>query len=107
VAAITLAGTARAQGSQAAPHDHGRMGAMAHCQKMMAGATAGQQKLDELIAKMNAATGQLKIDQIAAVLTELVAQQRMIQTHIRCMGVPASTANAPKGPPQAGREQNQ
>ena len=35
-----------------------------------------QRKLDDLVAKMNAATGQAKVDAIAAVVTELVAQRR-------------------------------
>ena len=35
-----------------------------------------QRKLDELVAKMNAATGEAKVDAIAAVVTELVAQRK-------------------------------
>ena len=34
------------------------------------------QKLDDLIAKMNAAKGEAKVDAIAAVLNELVAQRK-------------------------------
>jgi len=35
-----------------------------------------QRKLDDLVAKMNAATGEAKVDAIAAVVTELVAQRK-------------------------------
>ena len=35
-----------------------------------------QRKLDELVAKMNAAKGEAKVDAIAAVVTELVAQRK-------------------------------
>ena len=35
-----------------------------------------QKKLDDLVAKMNAAKGEAKVDAIAAVLNELVAQRK-------------------------------
>ena len=35
-----------------------------------------QRKLDELVAKMNAAKGEARVDAIAAVVTELVAQRK-------------------------------
>lgn len=63
-----------------------QMGMMADCQKMMADMNAGQEKLDGLIAEMNAATGQQKIDRIAAVLTELVARQKAMHAHMTMMG---------------------
>jgi ABC-type glycerol-3-phosphate transport system substrate-binding protein len=107
VATILLAGTVYAQSSQATSKDYGQMGMMANCQKMIAGTKAGQERLDELIAKMNAATGELKVDQIAAVLTELVAQQKAMHARMTCMGrEPASPASAPKEPSQSGHEQH-
>ena len=44
--------------------------------KMMADMKAADQKLDPLVAKMNAATGQAKTDATAATVTELVAQRK-------------------------------
>src|SRR5512134_1770602 len=38
-------------------------------------ATAAEQKLAELVARMNAATGAAKVDAIAAVVAELAAQR--------------------------------
>jgi hypothetical protein len=107
VAAMTLVATVQAQSSQAVSKEYGQMGMMANCQKMMAGAKADHEKLDELVAQMNAATGQLKVDQMAAVLTELVAQQKAMHARMPCMGrEPAAPANAPKEPPQSGHEQH-
>ena len=40
------------------------------------------QKLDDLIAKMNTAKGEAKVDAIAAVLNELVAQRRDMRKHM-------------------------
>jgi hypothetical protein len=80
---------------------------MADCQKMMAGMKAGQEKLGDLVAKMNAATGEQKIDQMAAVLTELVAQERAMHAHMTMMDhAPAPHAPAPKEQPQARPEQH-
>ena len=59
---------------------------MVGCQKMMADINVVDEKLDDLIAKMNAATGQQKIDQIAAVPTKLVAQQKAMHIHMTMMG---------------------
>src|SRR5262245_48766800 len=50
-----------------------------------------QKKLDELVAKMNAATGETKVDAIAAVVTELVAQRRAMMP----MGHPMGGAMRP------------
>ena len=47
---------------------------MAARQNMMASMMAGQEKLDDLIAKMSAATGQAEIDLMAATITEIGAQ---------------------------------
>ena len=84
-----------------------QMGMMADCQKMMADMKAGQEKLDGLIAEMNAATGQQKIDQIAAVLTELVARQKAMHAHMTMMGhESAPLSNTPREQPPAGHEQH-
>ena len=45
-------------------------------QKMMADMKAADQKLDALVAKMNAASGQAKTDATAAAVTEFVAQRK-------------------------------
>jgi hypothetical protein len=84
-----------------------QMGMMADCQTMMADMKAGQEKLDGLIAEMNAATGQQKIDQMAAVLTELVARQKAMHAHMTMMG----HESAPHGDsrteqPRTGHEQH-
>jgi len=39
------------------------------------------QKLDELVAKMNAAQGEAKVDAIADVVNELVAQRKQMRQH--------------------------
>lgn len=84
-----------------------QMGMMADCQKMMADMKAGQEKLDDLIAKMNAATGQQKVDQMAAVLTELVARQKAMHAHMTMMGhESAPLSDAPSEQPPAGHDQH-
>ena len=105
--AIVLAVAVHAQGDQAPAKGHGAMGMMADCQKSMAGMKADQKKLDDLLAKMNAATGQLKVDQMAALLAELVAQHKTMNADMKCMGhEPAATSDEPKQPPQTGHEQH-
>jgi hypothetical protein len=82
-------------------------GMMADCQKMMADMKAGQEKLDALVAEMNAATGQEKIDRIAGVLTELVARQKAMHAHMTMMEQePAPRAVWPGEQPQTGHEQH-
>ena len=106
VAGLTTVATLQAQ-TRETPPAHDRAAMMANCQTMMAGMKAEQDKLDDLVAKMNAATGQLKIDQMAAVLTELVAHQKAMRAHMMSMGQePAAPANAPKEQPEAGHEQH-
>jgi hypothetical protein len=106
VASFTTVATLHAQ-SPETPPAHDRAAMMANCQSMMAGMKADQARLDELVAKMNAATGQLKVDQIAAVLTELVAHQKAMHAHMMSMGgTPAAPANPPKAQPEAGHEQH-
>lgn len=52
---------------------------MAQHDKMMTEMKAADQRLDSLVAKMNAASGQEKIDATAAVVTELVAQRKTMR----------------------------
>jgi hypothetical protein len=86
LAAIALAATPRAQTKEAPAKPHSEMGMMADCQKMMADMKAGQEKLEDLIAKMNAASGEEKINEMAAVLTELVARQKSMHDHMTTTG---------------------
>lgn len=106
VAGFTTVATLHAQ-TAATPPTHDRAAMMSNCQSMMAGMKADQDKLDDLIAKMNAATGSRKVEQIAAVLTELVAQQKAMHAHMMSMGgAPAVPANPPEAEPEAGHEQH-
>ena len=106
--AIALVTVLPAQTKWAPTDGQGLMAMMADCQKMMADMKAGQEKLDNLIAEMNAATGQEKIDRIAAVLTELVARQKAMQAHMTMMGHgSAPLADSPGEQPQAGHEHRQ
>ncbi len=52
---------------------------MADHEKMMAEMKAADQRLDELVAKMNAATGTEKADATAAVVNEMVTQRRTMR----------------------------
>ena len=52
--------------------------------KMMAAMKANDQKLDELVKKMNAAQGTAKVDTIAELLTALVQDRRTM--HESMMG---------------------
>lgn len=59
---------------------------MAEHEKMMAEMKAADQKLDELVSRMNSASGQAKVDATAAAVSEFVAQRktmrdRMMQMH--------------------------
>jgi len=98
-----------------APMGRGQMGMMAERQKMMAEMNAGQKKLDDLVARMNAATGQAKVDQMAAVISELVAQRRTMQGQMMSMQgdmmkqmmqmmQPGQPAAPPATPPPTGHE---
>ena len=104
-----------------APVGRGQMGMMAERQKMMAEMIASQKRLDELVAKMNAATGAAKIDQVAAVVTELVAQRKMMESRMMSEGgmlmrmmemmqpgqpAPAPLSKEPGAAPPAGHEQH-
>jgi hypothetical protein len=51
--------------------------------EMMQAMEQRQAKLDELVAKMNAAEGEAKVDAIAAVVDEMVAQHKMMHEQMR------------------------
>ena len=71
--AIACAGAAGARAQE--PKGPGRP-MQARMEQMREQMRENQRKLDDLVAKMNAATGQAKVDAIAAVVTELVNQRR-------------------------------
>ena len=52
-------------------------------EQMMKNMAAADQKLSDLVAKMNAATGDKKVAAIAEVVTELVAQRHQMQEQMR------------------------
>ena len=52
---------------------------MAEREKMMADMKAADQRLDDLVATMNAASGTEKMGAIATVVTEMVTQRRTMQ----------------------------
>jgi hypothetical protein len=52
---------------------------MADREKMMSAMKAADQRLDELVAKMNTASGMEKMTATAAVVTEMVTQRRTIR----------------------------
>ena len=54
-------------------------------EEMMAEMKVGDAKLDALVAQMNAATGPGKVDAVAAVLNELVRQQKAMHQHMEHM----------------------
>jgi hypothetical protein len=60
-------------------------------EQMMAEMKAGDSRLDALVKEMNTASGDAKVNAVAAVVTELVRQQRsmherMGQMHDQMMG---------------------
>jgi hypothetical protein len=59
---------------------------------------ANNKRLDDLVARMNAAMGEARVDAIVAVLNEMVQQRKALQPHMGMgMGAPMG---AP--PPQGG-----
>lgn len=72
---------------------------MADQKAMMAKMALADQKLDELLAKMNTATGDQKVAAIAAVVTELAGQRREMQAHMMRMhaGTVPKATGAPAG----------
>lgn len=100
LAALLILGTAivGAQGQQAPPQPQPAPATqpqpammdkckamMAEREKMMAELTAADQRLDGLVAKMNAASGQEKTDATAAVVTEMVAQRKSMRERMMNM----------------------
>ena len=55
-------------------------------QQLMADMKAGDAKLDELAATMNAATGEAKVSAMAQVVNELVRQDKAMHQHMEAMG---------------------
>jgi hypothetical protein len=105
-AAVALsAGFGYAQNNQ---HEHAapstaQAGSAEH-QAMMANMQAEQKKLDELVAQMNAAKGPDKVDRIAAVVTEMAAMHKRMNTMMMQGGMmqmmhgqpPAAPPNPPR-----------
>ncbi|HVH26111.1 MAG TPA: hypothetical protein VM818_05105 [Vicinamibacterales bacterium] len=73
------------QGERAAMGGGMMRGMMAEHQAMMAEAKAMDQKLDELVATMNAAEGPAKLDAIAAVVNELVVRRTLMRDRMMMM----------------------
>jgi hypothetical protein len=87
LAGATTATLAQAPATQEHDHDAAAPPAVRGCvmtpehRAMMTALAAGEQKLTELIAGMNAAKGEAKVEAIAAVVSELALQHaRMRQT---------------------------
>jgi regulator of PEP synthase PpsR (kinase-PPPase family) len=78
---------AEPQAAKAEPHHTGmaadkaarHQAMMAEHEKMMAEMKAADQRLDDLVVKMNAASGTEKVDAIAAVVSEIVAQRQAMR----------------------------
>jgi hypothetical protein len=79
-ATLLAAGTARTQEPPKA-HDHGEqaMPAMPMMQH------TDDEKLDKLVAEMNAAKGNDRIDRLVAVVNELVAERKAMREHMNGM----------------------
>ena len=95
VLALALTVSARAQDPQ---HQHQQTPAkpsadmsarckamMAEHEKMMAEMKTTDQRLDDLVGKMNAASGQAKVDAVATVVTEMVAQRKIMRDRMMQM----------------------
>ena len=81
-AAVSLSAVASYGQNNPAQHDHATPPAqgtvMQQQQAMMANMQAEQQKLDDLVAQMNAATGPDKVERIAAAVNELATMHKRI-----------------------------
>ncbi|MBI2189038.1 MAG: hypothetical protein HYU37_18220 [Acidobacteria bacterium] len=96
ILAIQFVSSAAAQNRQAQPpassaESQSMQDMMKMPERMMAEMKAADSKLDALVRDMNAATGNAKVDATAAVVTELVRQnrsmhERMGQMHQQMMG---------------------
>ena len=90
--ATVLVAPTVAQSAAQTPHDHqqatsaqkpGMMG-QDH-QRMMADMKTADDRLQELVSKMNAATGDQKIGVMADLLTQLVTNQKNMHQHMMAM----------------------
>ena len=106
IAAATVVALSAAAGyaQNATQHEHttppaAQAQAMDH-QAIMANMQAEQKKLDELVAQMNAATGPDKIDKIAAVVNELAAKEKRMNSMMMMMH--GGAGQMPPGPPADG-----
>jgi hypothetical protein len=79
------AGGAEKQSAPAAKQAQTMGGMMADRKGMMADFAAADKKLDELVARMNAATGTAKVDAIAAVINELVTERTQMRNRMTTM----------------------
>jgi hypothetical protein len=88
-----VAAAARGQQSPSAAtqqeHEHAQPSAQPNMQdmmkmhqQMMAEMKAADAKLDQLVQQMNAASGEAKVNATAAVVTELVRQQKSMHAHM-------------------------
>ena len=74
------------QGGSTAPPTHDQAAAAtAERQAMMSEMQASARKLEELVAKMDAASGDVKVDDIAAIIKELVAQHNGMMSRMMSM----------------------
>ncbi len=71
--------------SQAPAPNQSQQQLMQMHQKMMADMAAMDQKLDGLVTQMNAAQGQAKVDAMAAVISEMINQQKQMREHMASM----------------------
>lgn len=84
---LVLAQTTHEHGAQGTPPAASTPAAQqqAMMAKMMADMQTQQKHLDEMVAKMNAATGQARVDQIAAVVTEMAAMHGRMASMMNMM----------------------
>lgn len=81
----TQALAAQQPGQQAPRDSMGRGMTMGMDMKQMRMMDSMNLRLDTLMGRMNGATGNAKVTAMAQVLNELVAQRRVMQTHMRQM----------------------
>jgi ABC-type glycerol-3-phosphate transport system substrate-binding protein len=107
---IAAGATTAALAQQPAPQEHDHSAAapsvaqgcamMAQHKNMMAMMAADDQKLADLVARMNAATGDAKVEAIAAVVSEIAAQRaRMTKMQGDAMGHLKSHGSPTQGHP--------
>lgn len=89
------------QGWQVSPEEHAKHHPAAQADKatpspQAKGMMASDAKLDELVAKMNAAKGQAKVDAVAELLTALVQHHQGMHGNMRQMMSKMKDAGAAK-----------